>query len=109
MAQLGQSREAFQKAGAAVYALSDEDAGAQKQMRERNKVEFITFLSDKQGVAAKKYAGVHPGKTTLQPGTFVIGKDKKIVYAYLNEDYRTRAPTDAVIEAVRKATKGRNR
>ena len=99
MAQLGQSREAFQK----------EDAGAQKQMRERNKVEFITFLSDKQGVAAKKYAGVYPGKTTLQPGTFVIGKDKKIVYAYLNEDYRTRAPTDAVIEAVRKAAKGRNR
>ena len=53
--------------------------------------------------SARKYAGVYPGKTLLKPATFVIDRKKTIVYAYLNEDYRTRAPSDAVIEAVRKA------
>jgi peroxiredoxin len=72
MAQLGQSKADLQKAGAAVFALSDEDGAALQQMRDRNKVEFITFLSDRKGEAASKYAGTYPGKTLLKPATFVI-------------------------------------
>ena len=103
MAQLGQHREEFTKSGAAVFAISDEDAPALKQMRDRHKLDFITFLSDKKGTAARKYAGVYEGKTTLKPGTFVIDKDKKIIYAYVDEDYKGRGAADEVLEAVRKA------
>jgi hypothetical protein len=102
-AQLGQSKAELEKAGAAVFALSDEGPEPLRQMRDRNQADSITFLSDAKGEAARKYAGTYPGKTTLKPATFVIDKNGKIVYAYLNEDYRTRAATDAVVAAVRKA------
>ena len=105
MAQLGQSKEAFQKSGAAVFAISNEEAPALKAMREQSKLDWVTFLSDKSGAAAKKYAGVYSGQTMLKPATFVIGRDGKIVYAYLNEDYRTRAPTDAVLKALADAAR----
>jgi peroxiredoxin len=103
MAQLGQKKAEFEKAGVALYALSDEDAPALIQMRDRESVDFITFLSDKQGEAARKYAGVYPGRTTLKPATFVIDKNKKIVYAYLDENYRIRPAADEVLAAVRAA------
>jgi peroxiredoxin len=105
MAQLGQKKAEFEKAGAALFALSDEDAPALIQMRDREKVDFIAFLSDKQGEAARQYAGVYPGKTTLKPATFVIDKNKKIVYAYLDENYRVRPAADEVLAAVRSAAK----
>lgn len=105
LAQLGQSKAELQKSGAQVFAISDEDAPALRRMRDAHKLDFVTFLSDKKGIAASQYAGVYPGKTTLQPGTFVIDKNKKIAYAYLNEDYKTRAATEAVLMALRKAAK----
>jgi len=105
MAQLGQKRAELEKTGAAFYALSDEDPPALIQMRDREKVDFITFLSDKQGEAARRYAGVYPGRTTLKPATFVIDKHKKIIYAYLDEDYRSRPAADEVLAAVRSAAK----
>ncbi len=105
MAQLGQKRAEFEKAGAAVYALSDEDPPALIQLRDGEKVDFITFLSDKNGDAARKYAGVYPGKTLLKPATFVIDKHQKIVYAYLDENYRVRAATNDVLAALRTAAK----
>jgi peroxiredoxin len=103
MAQLGQKKAEFEQSGAAFYALSDEDAPALIQMRDHEKVDFITFLSDKHGEAARKYAGVYTGKTTLKPATFVIDKHRKILYAYLDENYRVRAAADDVLAAVRSA------
>ena|SRR5690242_6971809 len=105
MAQLGQRKAELEQAGAALFALSDEDAPALIQMRDREKVDFITFLSDKAGEAAHKYAGVYTGKTTLKPATFVIDKHKKIVYAYVDENYRVRAATEDVLAAVQSAPK----
>jgi len=102
---LGPKKAAFEQAGAAVYALSDEDAPALMQMRDKERVDFITFLSDKQGQAARQYAGLYAGRTTLKPATFVIDKHRKIVYAYLDEDYRIRAGAEEVLAAVRAAAK----
>jgi len=103
MTQLGQSRTDFVKSGAAVFAISNEGGPDLKKMRDQHKLDFVTFLSDPKGVAAKQYTGVYPGQTTIKPGTFVIRKDGKVAYAYLNEDYRTRAATDAVLAALREA------
>ncbi len=103
MAQLGQSKEALKKSGAAIFAISNETSPDLKKMQDKHKLDFVTFLSDTTGKAGKLYPGLYEGKTLIKPGTYVIGKDRKVVYAYLNEDYRTRAQTDAVLEALKRA------
>ena len=35
--------------------------------------------------------GHYNGQTMLNPATFVMGKDGKIIYAYVGEDYKVRA------------------
>ncbi|GAB4455468.1 MAG: hypothetical protein OHK0029_11630 [Armatimonadaceae bacterium] len=103
MAQLSQSKADLEAAGAAIFAISNEEASDLKKMQERHQLENVTFLSDRDGQAAKLYSGTYPNETMSQPGTFVINKNKKVTYAYLNEDFRTRAPTDAVVMAVKAA------
>ena len=100
MTQLGADKAAFANSGAAVYAVSDEDPAAQQKMQAQHGLSFVTFLSDKTGTAARKYAGVYDGRTTLKPAVFVIGRDKKIKYAYLNENYQVRAADRDVLKAV---------
>ena len=100
MTQLGADKAAFAKSGAAVYAISDEDPAAQKKMQEQHGLKFVTFLSDKTGTAARQYAGVYDGKTTLKPAVFVVGRDKKVHYAYCNENFRLRAADQDVLKAV---------
>ena len=39
------------------------------------------------------------------PATFVINQDRKIVYAFADADYTKRAPTEEIIQAVKKASK----
>jgi peroxiredoxin len=101
MTQIGKDREAFIKSGAAVYAISDEAPAAQKKMQDEHGLDFITFLSDKTGTAARQYAGVYSGRTTLKPAVFVIGRDRKVRYAYLNDNFRLRAADQDILKAVR--------
>ena len=105
MTQLGADKAAFAQSGAAVYAVSDEDPAAQKKMQDQHGLSFVTFLSDKTGAAARKYAGVYDGKTTLKPAVFVIGRDKKVRYAYINENFRLRAADQDVLKAVQTASR----
>lgn len=105
MTQIGTDKAAFEKSGAAVYAISDEDPAAQKKMQDQHGLSFVTFLSDKTGTAARQYAGVYAGKTTLKPAVFVIGRDKKVRYAYINENFRLRAADQDVLQAVKTASR----
>ena len=105
MTQIGRDKAAFVKSGAAVYAISDEDPAAQQKMRDEHGLDFITFLSDKTGTAAGKYAGVYEGRTTLKPAVFVIGKDGKVKYAYLNDNYKLRAADQDILKAVQAASR----
>lgn len=101
---MGRLKQEFQKSGAAVIAISNEDGTALKQMQDREKADFITFLSDRNGEAARKYAGVYTNGV-LKPGTFVIDRKRRISFAYENEDYRIRAAAEEVLDAVRKAAR----
>lgn len=103
MADLNRHRADFERAGAAVYAISSEDSAKLNQMRDVQHLGFVSFLSDPDGAAAKKYAGLYPGSMTHQPGSFVIDKRGKIVYTYVNQDYKSRAATTAMLQAVRKS------
>ncbi len=101
MTQIGKDKAAFIQSGAAVYAISDEDPAAQQKMQDEHGLDFITFLSDKAGTAAHKYAGVYEGRTTLKPAVFVIGKNGKVKYAYINENFRLRAADRDILQAVK--------
>ncbi len=103
MADLSRHKAEFQRSRAAVYAVSNEDGAKLNQMRDAEHLGFVTFLSDPDGAAAKKYAGLYPGSMTHQPGSFVIDRHGKIVYAYVNQDYKSRAATTALLQAVRRS------
>jgi len=103
MADLSRHRADFERAGASVYAISDEGGAKLNQMRDAEHLGFVSFLSDPDGAAAKKYAGLYPGSMTHQPGSFVIDKGGRIVYAHVNQDYKSRAATTAMLQAVRKS------
>lgn len=103
MADLSRHQAEFHRAGAAVYAISNEDAPKLKQMQSNEHLGFVTFLSDPDGSAAKLYAGLYPNSMVHQPGSFVINKRRKIVYAYVNQDFRSRAATTSLLTAVRKS------
>jgi peroxiredoxin len=55
--------------------------------------------------AARKGAvlGKPEGDTRQMPGTFVVGRDGKLVYAHYNKDQSDNAPVEEVLEAVRSA------
>lgn len=101
MADLSRHKAEFQKAGAAVYAVSNEEPAKLNEMRDAQKLKFVTFLSDPEGSAAKLYAGLYPNSMVHQPGSFVIDKQGKIVYAYVNQDFKSRAATTAMVQAVK--------
>jgi peroxiredoxin len=48
-------------------------------------------------------AGKPEGDTRQMPGTFVVGRDGRLVYAHYNEDQSDNPPTNEVLEAVRSA------
>lgn len=99
MADLARHQADLQASGAAVYAISNETASGLNAMRDGQKVSFVTFLSDPDGAAAKLYAGLYPNSMVHQPGSFVVDKRGKIVYAYVNQDFRSRAATTALVQA----------
>ncbi|MBC7806918.1 MAG: peroxiredoxin family protein [Akkermansiaceae bacterium] len=103
MDEITAAKDKLAASGAGVFAISNEDATALKAMRDRHKLDFVTFLSDAKGEAAKQFGGTYPGEATLKPVTLVIGKNSKVVYAYTNEDYQKRATTQAVLDALARA------
>lgn len=103
---MGKIENELKKAGATVYALSNEEAGDLNKMKAAEKLgPVFVFLSDHDAKGANNYAGHYPNQTMLKPATFVIGKNGKIVYAYVGEDYKARASAQSVLEAVKKSAK----
>ena len=99
---MGKIEAELKKAGATVYALSNEAAAPLAKMKEAEKLgDTFVFLSDRESKAADMYAGHYNGQAMLKPATFVIGKNGKIVYAYAGEDYKVRAGAQTVLEAVK--------
>jgi peroxiredoxin len=77
-------------------------------MKEAEKLgDTFVFLSDRDARVSEKYAGHEKGGTLMKSATFVIGRDKKIVYAYVGEDFRTRAGAPNILKAVNTAAAAR--
>ena len=70
-------------------------------MREAEKVgSTFVFLSDPDGKPAALYAGKEQGRNVLKPATFVIGKHRKIRFAFVAEGHGDAPPPADVLKAV---------
>jgi len=86
--------------------MSNEDSPAQIQMRDMNKLgKTFVFLSDPDAKLAGLYAGRLDGGKVLKPATIVIGKNKKVAYAYVTHNGEDHPPVQDVVKAVRAAAK----
>ena len=83
--------------------LSDPDAKLLKQYKvayKLSKKEFKDYSS--KGYNLEKSSGRKHHMIAV-PALYVVGTDKKIAYAYVNENYKVRAPTADVIRAIERA------
>lgn len=71
-------------------------------MRDKERLgDAFVFLSDPNGELAESYAGMNGGVHVA--ATYVVGEDGKITYRYVYGNHLVRAPTDEVLDAVKKA------
>ncbi len=115
--------EDFIQAGARVIAISPDTVLESKKTKDKNKLSFELY-SDPNNEAAKKLglafqvdskvievykkfgidleASQGNSENTLpMPGTYVVDKSGKIVFAFLNPDYTMRAEPSEVLEIVK--------
>lgn len=111
MRQFGAIEKDLKSLHAVVYAISNEEPPDLKRMKDAEKLgDVFVFLSDPNGQAAAKYGGHYANKAVLNPATFVIGRGRRITYAYVDpENYRVRAAAEVVLQAVRDVAKSLRR
>lgn len=106
LGQLGQIESKLKAAHAVVYCISCEQTDALAKMKKYAKLgDTFVLLSDPDAKAANLYAGHAPDQKTLNPATFVIDKQGKIIFAFQGENIQQRAEAQDVLAAVQKADK----
>ncbi len=90
--------------------VSPESITKNKELKEKFNAENITFLSDHEtNLRVIKDYGVydtksqtarlfHGIKETSKPATFIIDKDRKIIYKSIGKNYRTRPRNREIVE-----------
>jgi peroxiredoxin len=113
----------FKKAGAQIIAFSPDTEQMSGKTQSTNHLDF-DVLSDANHAIARKFGlvykvdqkvvdslkksgidlSVYQGTSTHElaiPGTFVIGKDGRIIFSYVDADYRVRAEPSEVLKVVK--------
>lgn len=117
VAHLG-SQKVIRDAGAVIYVISIDDpkdtardvmAWWRREHRPERRDDFI-FVGDDYGSYSEQYVGppTRPNPNlpgSLNRGTLVVGKNRKIVFAYVNKTPKLQPPEDAMLAAVQKAKK----
>jgi peroxiredoxin/glutaredoxin len=114
----------IQRLGGQLVAITPELPSSVLSMEEKNALQF-SILSDPRNRTAKKYGlvmGISPELKKIYqdfginleksqgnkdwklplPATYVIGKNGKVVYAFVDVDYKKRAEPDAILGALEK-------
>ena len=99
--QLQKSAGEFSAANTQLVGLSYDTTDVLKKFSENSKVTF-PLLSDEGSKTIHAY-GVHHKKGYPYPGTFLIGKDRKIIAALFNEGYRDRHAAEDLLKAIPKS------
>lgn len=99
--ELQKSAGKFSAANTQLIGLSYDATDVLKKFSETSKVTF-PLLSDKGSKTIHAY-GVHHKKGYPYPGTYLIGKDRKIIAALFNEGYRDRHAAEDLLTAIPKS------
>lgn len=102
LVELQQSLNKFSAANTQLVGLSYDGTDVLKKFSETSQVTF-PLLSDTGSKTIHAY-GVHHKKGYPYPGTYLIGKDRKILAALFNEGYRNRHEVEDLLKAIRKST-----
>lgn len=117
----------FQEAGAQIVAVSPDTDEVSKKTRAKNNISFdlvgdpklelgkafgLVYQVDSKvaenlkenGIDLAAYQG-NNDKNLFIPATYVISKEGKIVFSYVDADYRKRADPEVVINAIRELKK----
>jgi peroxiredoxin len=113
----------FKKAGAQILAIAPDNASQIRNTKTKNSLSYDVVSDDnheiakkfklvykvdakvvehlkKNGVDLSVYHGDNENELSI-PGTFVIGKDGVVAFAYVDADYRQRAEPSTVLQAVK--------
>jgi len=113
----------FKSLNAQLIAISPQTPDASLSTKEKNELQF-EVLSDKENKIAKEYGLVFSLAEEIRPiylsfgidllssnednsyelpmpATYVIDKNKKIVFAFIDEDYTKRCEPQEIIEAIK--------
>lgn len=114
----------FKELGAELIAISPQSPDASMTTKEKNELEF-EVLSDNGNVVAKEFGLVFSLAEELRPiylsfgidipsnndddsyeipmpATYVINKNKEIVFAFIDEDYTSRCEPQDILDAIKK-------
>ena len=117
--------EEFSKLGATLIAVSPQSADASLSTKEKNELTF-EVLSDSNNLVAKDYGLVFSLAEELRPiylsfgidipasnneesyeipmpATYVINKNKEIIFAYIDEDYTKRCEPQDILDTLKSA------
>jgi peroxiredoxin len=124
---LQERNDDFEKLGAKLIAVSPQSPDASLSTKEKHELAF-EVLSDTQNIAAKEYGLVYSLAEELRPiyksfgidipasneedsyelpmpATYVVNKNKEIIFSFINEDYTKRCEPEDIIDAIRKNIK----
>jgi peroxiredoxin len=116
--------EELKQLGAKLIAISPQSPDASMTTKEKNELEF-EVLSDNENKIAKEYGLVFSLAEELRPiylsfgidipasnkddsyeipmpATYVINKNKEIIFSFIDEDYTKRCEPQDILEAIRK-------
>jgi peroxiredoxin len=116
--------EELKQLGAKLIAVSPQSPDASMSTKEKNELEF-EVLSDNSNLIAKEYGlvfslaeeirpiylsfGIDLPATNKEdsyeipmPATYVINKNKEIIFSFIDEDYTKRCEPQDILEAIRK-------
>ena len=120
---LQDKNEEFKALGAQLLAISPQSPDASMTTKEKNELEF-EVLSDHNNIIAKEFGLVFSLAEELRPiyksfnidipanndeesyeipmpATYVINKNKEIIFSFINEDYTKRCEPQDIIDAIK--------
>jgi len=122
---LQEKNEEFKSLGAKIVAISPQTPDSSMTTQEKNELEF-EVLSDKNNLIAKEYGLVfslaeelrpiyksfnidiptNNGEESFElpmPATYVINKNKEIIFSFIDEDYTKRCEPQDILDAIKKS------
>ncbi len=99
LGELAGRKDAFDRLGIAVYAISTEEREKLASLQEDLDA-GVTLLSDPEGVAVAEF-GMAERFGLARAGTFLLDREGRVAHRWLAENYRKRPSPDDILRKAR--------